>query len=361
MKLPPLWKIKREMHTARDQLRGMILQMTAAYWRSRYKKKELLNLKMYDGERPLSADLVLYLIYQPNKIPVSVLVSLEYIIAQGYEVLLVSNAPLSNDTLTKLRALCWKIIERPNIGYDFGGYLCGLNFLRNSNVIPNNLTLVNDSIWFPVISSTNILTETKKVVSDFGGAVGLADKSHRDQELVLSYWITVSGRLFQDDSFWKFWDNYTPTSNKSLTVKLGERGLSRAMHSEGLAFNTLYNMEIFISTLRISSFENLKLTLKYGAFTDIEFQKECNDLQRTANNSEAWRRLCLEFVTRVAVKRNFLHSFPYAAIALLHVPFVKKSNLRLHVLMREKYLLAVQAGDLQAPDSKILEEIRLSI
>lgn len=361
MKWPPLWKIKRELSATQDQLQGIALRISAPFWRSRYEKRELRSLKIHQGDRPLCGNLVVYLIYQPSGVADSVLISLDYLISQGHEVLIVSNTPLSEEDLKKLKKSCWRIIERPNIGYDFGGYLCGLNHIKQDNISPAMVTLINDSIWFPIIPNNNIISQTELLISDFGGAVGLQEKSRNRRQLVLSYWVTISGKLFRDNIFWNFWRNYIPTSNKSLTVKLGERGLSKFMHAQERNFQTLYNTDSLITALRGSSLERLKLTLKYSSFTDSSFKIECENLLATANESEAWRLSCIDFVARVTNKRNFLHSFPYASIALLQVPFIKKNNLRLQVLMRVQYLLAVQNRDLPAPDSRILSEIRRSV
>jgi hypothetical protein len=361
MKWPPLWKIKRELSASQDQLQGIALRISAPFWRSRYEKRELLSLKIHQGERPLAENLVVYLIYQPHGVADSILISLDYLISQRHEVLLVSNTPLSEEDLKKLKKSCWRIIERPNIGYDFGGYLCGLNHLRENSVSPAIVTLINDSIWFPIIPNNNIISQTELLISDFGGAVGLQEKGRNRRQLVLSYWVTITGKLFRDNIFWNFWRNYIPTSNKSLTVKLGERGLSKFMHAQERNFETLYNTDSFIAALRGSNFEKLKLTLKYASFTDSHFKIECDNLLATANESEHWRISCTDFAVRVTKKRNFLHSFPYASIALLQVPFIKKNSLRLQVLMRAQYLLAVQNKDLPAPDPRILSEIRRSM
>ncbi len=360
MRLPPAWKVKREFIAAYDQIKSLILIFTAPIRRSYYDKRELTAIKSYDGHRALQGKLVLYLIFQPRGLTESTFLAIRYFIAQGHEVLVVSNGLIQHEDIEKLKPLCWRVIERENIGYDFGGYRCGLHYLKNNKIDLEMLSLINDSIWLPLIPDANILTQTEEMNSDFGGAVIFKNKKQKYGNLVLSYWVTLRKSILEAEYFWAYWRKYLPTGNKTLTVKLGERGLSRHMHLAGQHADGVFSTDKFMIAVRSASIQQLALSLKYGSFTDLSFQEECSKLLAAVEFDDRWRISCLDFIERVVHRRNFLHSFCYASIAILGVPFLKKNNLRLQVLMRMKYLEAVYAGDLLSPDACLLKEIEES-
>jgi hypothetical protein len=259
------------------------------------------------------------------------------------------------------RPLAWRVIVRGNLGYDFGGYRCGLNYIKSNNFDFYSINLVNDSIWFPIIPDSTILSQLDVAVSDFGGPVCLSDSKFKGDGLVLSYWLTIKNGLFNSEIFWRYWRQYIPTGNKTLTVKLGERGLSRQMSKDGRAISGLFTLDKFMEAMDLATVDQLTLTLRYASFTDPTFERECQELLISAQKDEIWRSSCLSFIRRVSIKRNFLHSFCYPVIAILGVPFLKKNNLKLQIEMRKKYLDAVRNGDLPMPEPQMFEEIAGSV
>lgn len=359
MTIPPVWKIKRELRTALDQLKAWFLHLVSPIDRIFYDRNELVNIKINEGRRNLGKKIVLYLVYQPTGFVESNFDTIEHVISEGHEVLLVSNGSISVDDMNRLKPVCWRIIERMNLGYDFGGYRCGLNYLKQQNIIPDILTFLNDSIWFPIINKTDILERTERQVSDFGGAVCLDDSgSHKKGKLILSYWVTVRSALIQSNVFSNYWKNFLPSSNKILTVRFGEKGLSRVMNKCDRNIVGIYTLENFLSALQKATTHQLLLTLKYGSFTDPSFEIECQKIIISVDESCTWRKVCLEFIEKVSRRRNFLHSFCYPVIGIMKVPFIKKNQLRLLILMRLQYLRAVDSGDLPPPSPAMMIEIR---
>lgn len=358
--MPPIWKIKRELLGLYDQIKAILLILLTPLRKFFYDRYELNEINVIHGDRCLQEKLVIFLVFQPNGLSESIFESIRYIVQQSYEILFISNGKIKESDINKIIPLCWRVIERKNIGYDFGGYRCGLHYLKNQNIFPENLTLINDSVWFPLIPDLDFLNQTECIDSDFGGAVFLSNSKRKNKGLVLSYWLTIRKSLLQTSQFWSYWRKYIPTSNKTLTVKRGERGLSHHMYLAGLDLDGVFSTEKFLNVIHDASHCQLKLTLKYGSFTDPAFQDECTQLYDMAEETDLWRNSCLDFINRVVKRRNFLHSFCYPCVAILRVPFIKKNNLRLQVLMRQKYLQAVYAGDLPSPSPSILKEIEIS-
>ncbi len=354
---PPLWKIKRELHTARDQALALILRLCDPLRRLFYDRQELLKIQVHLGDGVLQDRLVLYLVYQPQGLPASQFEAIRELAAQGHAVLVMANGGLPERDVQALKSLCWRIIERPNRGYDFGGYRCGLHHLRQQSVLPEVLTLMNDSMCYPLLPGTELLQRSEASIAYFGGAVGLEEHAPWHGQLILSYWLTLKKPLLESDDFWAFWRTYVPASNKTYTVKYGERGLSRRLNADGRPVQSIYNHHFFMQAMRGATWQDLQLSLRYAAFVDPELELECARLLQLAPGTPGWREACLDFVERVAQRRNFLNAFPYSAVAILKVPFIKKSPLRLQVASRQQYLRAVRAGDLPAPSSGVLADI----
>lgn len=361
MSLPPGWKIRREILAALDQIKALGLMLAAPVRKINYEKRELRNIKIFEGDRDGGRKIILYLIYQPDGLLESNYLAINSFLSQGAEVIAISNGDLKPVDLARLKPMVWRVIVRENIGYDFGGYRCGLNYIKSNDLNFDSVHLINDSIWFPILPDCFILDELQNAVIDFGGPVCLPDSKFSGAGLILSYWLTIKNDLLSSEIFWQFWERYVPSGNKTLTVKLGERGLSRQMNKDGRSVEGLFTLDKFMRAIESANFNQLNLTLRYASFTDQIFEDECRHLLKTAEETENWRLSCVGFIRRVAIKRNFLHSFCYPVISILGVPFLKKNNLKLQIEMRKKYLSAVRNGDLPMPEPHIFKEIADSV
>ena len=72
---------------------------------------------------------------------------LEQLRNAGISTLVVSNIPLRDPDRSQLVELTTVVIERPNVGYDFGGYRDGIfDFTENLQNL-DRVCLLNDSVW----------------------------------------------------------------------------------------------------------------------------------------------------------------------------------------------------------------------
>lgn len=89
--------------------------------------------------------LAVFVVFRPKGVAASIYMTLEYLCKHGITVLITSNAALNHDDRQKFASLAWKVIERPNFGYDFGAYRDSILYLRDQGVEPDHLLLMNDS------------------------------------------------------------------------------------------------------------------------------------------------------------------------------------------------------------------------
>ncbi len=365
----PKWKIAREIDRAGQQVKALVGHLWEPFVQRAHdrRRQEILDVEM--GAVPMASKVAIYLLYQPNGILVSTLVTCNHLREKGYAPLVVSNTPLSRKDRDRLNATAWKTVVRPNYGYDFGGYRDGVLSLADWSVVPERLIILNDSVWFPIHPDESLIERMEALDADLTGAViHLASlrrrTSSKRQAFIESYFYLVNRSALQHPAFQKFWTGFRVSSNKFNAVYRGERGFSHAMQAAGLRVAGVLDSTKLISAIERQDDPFLLKTLEYAAYTDPDFADENASLCESFG-AEGWRDRALDHVKRVVVRRSFHASFPFASIRLLGTPYIKKGTgtfLKrtygtLHALMRRKYLEAVRAADLPSPFPEVLAEI----
>jgi hypothetical protein len=87
----------------------------------------------------------------------------------GFTVVVLSTAALSDPERAKLRGACAMLIERDNVGLDFGGWIEA--FARFSPIEAELLLLANDSVYGPLHDLSAFIDRLTAVPADFYGAV----------------------------------------------------------------------------------------------------------------------------------------------------------------------------------------------
>lgn len=170
MRKVPFWKVKREVARLGQHVLGLSgLSWEYATLRPRYDRAAASLRKVHEGELPLGREAAVYLIFPARGLLRSHLSMLRELGAQGISPVLVSNLPLCPDSLAALRPLCARIVERPNVGYDFGGYRDGVLDLADRLHGLDRLYILNDSAWMVDAPST-WFEDVRALDVDFCGA-----------------------------------------------------------------------------------------------------------------------------------------------------------------------------------------------
>jgi Rhamnan synthesis protein F len=366
------WKVQREA----DRLWQQIMAGLGVFWepivQRRYDRNRASILKVTAGDKPLQAKVAVYLIFQPQGIPASLLQTCRMIEAAGYAPLVVSNATLTVDALASLRQVAWRIIQRPNYGYDFGGYREGILHLQDQGITPDRLLVMNDSIWFPLGPEDTLLPRLEASGLDVAGSIVHRSFKktllrRRATRVIESYLFLFSRRAVESDTFQRFWRGYWMSSNKFSAVRRGERRVAEAMMAGGLTADGLFSREGFLAAIEGQPNAFLRKTLEYAAYTDDDLQAEGLQILADHCSPETWRDAALDHFRKTTQKRNFHGSFAFATLRLLDVPLLKKSGggitnrnfSTLYKHMRERYVAAVLAQDLAPPRPEIIAELAL--
>lgn len=276
MKRPPLWILKRELNRFFRRLLDFNSMATYFFGALYYDLFKARHAKHYPGQSASKNKVAIYVIYPALGLMSSHLRAINYIASKGYAPLVVSNLPLKQSEIKAVTQICWHYIERPNFGYDFGGYREGMLHIKRELKDLDAVVLLNDSCWFPVIDSADWLGQAEALGVDFAGAASsnglsrkpLADFRHAQIKYsphfknfhYCSYALRLGSKILRNPDFIKFWQSFPLTNRKDRTVRRGEVGLSRWVISRKYTHG---------ETLHIADLENKLRKLNAASIKDI--------------------------------------------------------------------------------------------
>jgi len=358
----PLWKVRRETIRLGQQIKAIpefFYEQAAQRKHDRAFKK---GFPIVDGQQPLTSKVSLLLIFQPDGLRETTIEACKHMVDKGYSPMVISNTPLQGDDLERLAPYVWKILLRPNFGYDFGGYRDGIKLLWEWGIAPDCLLVMNDSIWFPLYSDETLLEKMEQKGVDVAGAVLHIRRSkswrHKSKQHLESYCYLISGNTFITQEFRHFWEKLHLTSNKYKVIRRGERGHSLALMQAGFTLGAIFSHDEFVAEMAKQPNEFLYKTILYAAHKNQHLIEDRRTLLQSKHHDQKWRGFALKHFEDALDYEEAHSTFPYAMVNLFQYPLLKKSGDTPSKLWRETYLEAVDADDIPAPDPIFLEEIR---
>lgn len=122
---------------------------------------------------------------------------------------------LCNSQIDKLLEHCEVVIIRHNIGYDFGSYKCGIDYVGDFKNY-NKLILANDSVYGPLYDLEPLIAFGEKNDLDVWGATDSYEISYHIQ----SYFLVYNNTVITSHSFKKFWNNVAYLSDDAPDFKM---------------------------------------------------------------------------------------------------------------------------------------------
>lgn len=368
----PLWKVLRELKRIRNKtlaLPGTLASLPRRMGEPRRRETYLRDFETLTrrsfGGGAAGERIAVLLIFQPKGVADSVFLTLDWLRSEGYAPFVVSNAPVRDRDRERLLHGAWSLLERPNFGYDFGGYQDAIRLINRDGLSPDRLVVMNDSVWCPLRRDLLSVLETawpdadivgllqdEKVQHDTSGGTP-TQKSH-----IESYFYLIRGSAWRHEAFQDFWRTYQMSDHKPNTIKFGEIGFSRRMMAAGLKMEAYSRRSIFLERLAQKDDAFLARTLHYAAYGDRDIARHAARFARLPTSSPGWRAAALDHIRRAVNRRRFTGSFPYANDRIFGTAFLKKSSETVYLNMRRAYLRAVEDGQIEAPDPVLLTEIR---
>lgn len=352
----PAWKIRREFARIRQQFRYIDFILNGRRKTSEYDRSKAKLVQVWDGKVGQTDKIAIILIYQPNGVLTSTLDLCVSLLDHGYSPLIVSNAPLQESDLESLLNRCWRVMQRPNFGYDFGGYRDGVFHLWENNIVPEMLAILNDSVWLIPTEATSIWSEHS---SDNSLTVrGAVSRMKNGKRWLESYFFLISKATFQHSAFVDFWNNYVLTDSKFIVIRRGERDFGVSLERGGIELNPFANRDEFMSMIGGLSADQILKVLTYAARPDnAGALRDRNLIISSFKNSDSWIATAYAHIEASLKQDGSFSQFGFAAMKWMGLPFLKKSNDPSTFSLRAKYLQAVENGDLPAPSAAILAEV----
>ena len=314
---------------------------------------------MTPGRHTLGSKIAIFLIYPKWALKPSHLRSISYLEEKGFSVVVVSNLALSRFDIDLLLPKTACIIERPNIGYDFGGYQDAIRHIAGSRGTLDQLVLLNDSTWFPMASSRDWIDSVSLLRVDFAGAasnLGLAPVAPNDFQSFswsyatdrphfhyCSYALSFGENVLRDDTFWAFWDRLQITNDKIQTVRRGEVGLSQLLISRGHSHGSMLAMDDIGNQIEtISDDRLLELVRALIIPQEPELSAARTAFLSKSQTSADWRTDAVKFILNAIARTGISYALPEYTTRELGFPFLKKSPLVLDSEGRQETLRIIR-------------------
>lgn len=365
---PPkrFWKVRRELVRVSQQLRDLIARPLEPIRQAAYDRRRMHTVRVHNGDCQFSEKVVLLLVYQPSGLAQSVIRTCDRFIRAGYAPLLVSNAPLKHSELQELRSVTWRILVRPNFGYDFGGYRDGWWYLQRSQLPLERLVVMNDSVWYPIRSGDTFIEDMEKLGGGFAGALLAADRRSKQlkgigrKPFISSFWLMFDRSVIESSAFRSFWDHYLCSNSKAQTILRGERGLSAAMESAGYLPVAMFDRQKLDRLIAALPSVDLISALRYLVVLDSRQTKNIQRLLGEIKHDHAWEVRARECLLDATNGQNFLSAAPMFCLKTPFVEYIKKSKDPHNAAALRALFAATVSGELRlAPE--VAEELAISL
>lgn len=158
---------------------------------------------------------------------------------------IIANGSIAPLLRAQLLEACYMLIERANVGRDFGAYKDAVNILTRSEKDVDRLILMNDSMFFFERGLGKLIADLDGE-GEFIGLTEVFEYHYHVQSFLLSFGFhAVRSRAFR-----KFWKNYKPIGTRRWSIHKGEVSLTRHMTKAGFRPHILFQAAQLIPYLR---------------------------------------------------------------------------------------------------------------
>jgi hypothetical protein len=206
-----------------------------------YDLQKSSKIEVHEGKRALAVDVAVFIVYSPEGLAPSHYRTMEHLVESGFSILLVANRTLSQQEMNEAAPHVWRIISRPNFGYDFGGYREGILYLIDNKVIPNHTLVLNDSVWFPLRDGDEMLQRMKGWKENIRGYSIHSHRRSGGRPFVQSFFFMFDRNVFESKTFEMWWRNIILSSNKHVVIRKLEMRMSCFFADHGFSVGSVFD------------------------------------------------------------------------------------------------------------------------
>jgi hypothetical protein len=170
-----------------------------------------------------------------------------------FDLVLVVNGRLDAPARNALLERCCLLIERANIGRDFGGYQDGIAIVLQRRPGLQRLLLANDSVFYLPQGLDDMIAAL-----DCGAAFTGVSEVFEVRHHVASFLVSFGPEVIESDAFRNFWERYRPVGTRRWAILHGEHELTHVLKAAGFAPSVLYRTESLRSKLQQRSAAELE-------------------------------------------------------------------------------------------------------
>ena len=300
---------------------------------------------VHEGIKPIVGEMAIYLVYAPHGLQKSHHDMFVQLDIENITPIIVSNLPLSTRDLNLLLEKSALVIERPNVGYDFGGYRDAILHLAPDLSKLDRLYVLNDSVWM-IGGSQSWFEQVRLSDCDFVGAtthygINRVDPrefrnlqwefttKHRNFHYA-SYALAINKNILCDKRFINFWSTLLISNNKKRTVKRGEIGLSKWVKKNGFSHcATCKDCKLDKEIKALDNKELNDLAHQLIIKEDESLMMQLALVLQSDYNTDLGREERIQIILTAVSRQATGYVMPYFNKSKRNFPFIKKSPLRL--------------------------------
>ncbi|MEJ5018702.1 rhamnan synthesis F family protein [Ochrobactrum vermis] len=224
-----LWSLKRAAFITAKRAVKLAYHDTkvAAAYLTRHSLRKLSILSKHAGaQNHENGAYAIFLIWQPDHFPWYIENALDALNAAAINPVIVVNHDLADERLAYLKERSHLVLIRDNTGLDIGGYRDATLYLASTmKEPPSRVIYMNDSVYYFKENLERVFERLARSQADICGTFENWEHKYHIQ----SFCFSVSGALFKNDAFQRFWQDYIPVNSRLWAIQQGEIGLSQVM------------------------------------------------------------------------------------------------------------------------------------
>jgi hypothetical protein len=208
---------------------------------------------------------VLFVLYSPSSLPAFTQTVIDAVGRRGLNLVISTNAKITPTLRETLLYQCHLLIERADLGRDFGGYKDGISIIHKRIGTPDRLILLNDSLFYFAKGLDDLIA----ALDGEAPLIGMCEDHHLYYH-VQSFALSFGSQVLTNRRFQNYWRKYRPVSTRRWAIGKGERGLTHRVLRAGFKPRIVYSAAQLLPHLKRRGYRDLLETIRLLPVTHRE-------------------------------------------------------------------------------------------
>lgn len=301
------------------------------------------------GSLPRKSDkFVVLTLFLAEQVPGFTSNFIEAIRQSQFNVVIVSNNRLLPSVRAALLEKCLALVERNNVGRDFGGYQDGISVVSRLFGPIERLVIANDSVFY-------LRDGLEAFVSALDGSedwIGVSEVFEYHYH-VASFLMSFGRPVLESAAFRRFWSRYRPIGTRRWIIHQGEVKLSEQLVKAGFRPHILYKAEHLRPHLQARPAQQIlpllpaRVRARLARTANVEGNGSAGDIGQASADA----------IVSAILATNQMHAGGLLFQQLLRLPMIKRDVVyrRIHTIEEMQAALAAIEEPLR---TEILADLR---